>query len=825
MTTTTSSSRNPIKGERLFDRTFARLLAATLRQNGLTMGIYGVCLILVTVCPAFLEAKNYVEGSYLDAPELLVSSWFYGASALIVPVLLAAMLFHYLHNRLSVDFYHAMPLSRKKLFFSRYFVGIVFLLVPLLVSRLLCTVVHLAFYTGRLTAGQIVSSGVIDLLVWAALHVIVFTFSCMVAVTTSNAVESIVYSGAVNGALAAIYFIFVSYSYNLYGISELPDWGLYLSPYGLIGRCMLPNNSWNYSPGNLVMVLVWLLIALAAIPLTLRLYNRFQSEWAQQWGRQSAFSQLMKVLAGFLVSFVLCMTLFSMLFDNILLNSIAAALVGGPIGFLIVEGITGKGFQNLRRSGKYILATVALCLSCTLFLATGGFGMVSRVPDADQIQQVEVRFTSPWVNYEQVWGNTSYPLNSIHAELSSPEAIDLVLQLHRAAVEEGEDYQGLRGNAMEITYTLSPFDSEMSRRYSFAVSDLDTLRQLLCLPEVVEQIYPPFTYQANYLETVTCYDKLGLYSVDIPAADFERLLEAIRTDLLNVTPESYENEQLDPVVGYLDWDFQNLVYKDEGVFVAGDGSPVEGFLDSSMVLRASYQNTLAIVEELGFHPNAFSLEGAIAVSISESEYQELNNINLIRTLGDGYFEFGRNVRDLDFDSNDYLPYTWDVTDLDMMEEIIRASVPDSESPSCVPIYVRIQSEEAGNFCRQMYIENSTLLSILEGSGIQVPYLLSAQEIDDFIRSQQEQEPAQNGTGDYIGTYLVDADGRPLDENETPAMPPVLSEIENGVSVAEYAREHNLDWFTGKTSAQLEAMEYTVMLDSTGHAVLYWMLVE
>lgn len=823
MTTTTSSSRNPIKGERLFDRTFARLLAATLRQNGLTMGIYGVCLILVTVCPAFLEAKNYVEGSYLDAPELLVSSWFYGASALIVPVLLAAMLFHYLHNRLSVDFYHAMPLSRKKLFFSCYFVGIVFLLVPLLVSRLLCTVVHLAFYTGRLTAGQIVSSGVIDLLVWAALHVIVFTFSCMVAVTTSNAVESIVYSGAVNGALAAIYFIFVSYSYNLYGISELSDWGLYLSPYGLIGRCMLPNNSWNYSTGNLVMVLVWLLIALAAIPLTLRLYNRFQSEWAQQWGRQSAFSQLMKVLAGFLVSFVLCMTLFSMLFDNILPNSIAAALVGGPIGFLVVEGITGKGFQNLRRSGKYILATVALCLSCTLFLATGGFGMVSRVPSADRVEEVELHLYGQNVYFERL--NSNVGTNEVVATLSSPEAIDLVLQLHQAAVEEGEDYQGLRGNHMKIEYTLSPFDSSMSRDYSFAVSDLDTLRQLLCLPEVVEQIYPPFTYQVNYLETVTCYDKLGLYSVDIPAADFERLLEAIRTDLLNVTPESYENEQLDPVVGYLDWDFQNLVYKDEGVFVAGDGSPVEGFLDSSMVLRASYQNTLAIIEELGFHPNAFSLEGAIAVSISESEYQELNNINLIRTLGDGYFEFGRNVRDLDFDSNDYLPYTWDVTDLDMMEEIIRASVPDSESPSCVPIYVRIQSEEAGNFCRRMYIENSTLLSILEGSGIQVPYLLSAQEIDDFIRSQPEEEPAQNGTGDYIGTYLVDADGQPLDENETPAMPPVLSEIENGISVAEYAREHNLDWFTGKTSAQLEAMEYTVMLDSTGHAVLYWMLVD
>lgn len=821
MTTTTSSSRNPIKGERLFDRTFVRLLAATLRQNGLTMGIYGVCLILVTVCPAFLEAKNYVEGSYLDAPELLVSSWFYGASALIVPVLLAAMLFHYLHNRLSVDFYHAMPLSRKKLFFSRYFVGIVFLLVPLLVSRLLCTVVHLAFYTGRLTAGQIVSSGVIDLLVWAALHVIVFTFSCMVAVTTSNAVESIVYSGAVNGALAAIYFIFVSYSYNLYGISELSDWGLYLSPYGLIGRCMLPNNSWNYSTSNLVMVLVWLLIALAAIPLTLRLYNRFQSEWAQQWGRQSAFSQLMKVLAGFLVSFVLCMTLFSMLFDNILLNSIAAALVGGPIGFLIVEGITGKGFQNLRRSGKYILATVALCLSCTLFLATGGFGMVSRVPSADRVEEVELHLYGQNVYFERL--NSNVGTNEVVATLSSPEAIDLVLQLHQAAVEEGEDYQGLRGNHMKIEYTLSPFDSSMSRDYSFAVSDLDTLRQLLCLPELAEQIYPPFTYQANYLETVTCYDKLGLNSVDIPAEDFERLLEAIRTDLLAVTPENYGNEQLDPVVGYLDWNLKNMVYRDEGAFIIGDGIQAEGFGNSSMVLRASYQNTLSIIEELGFHPNAFSLEGAIAVSISEPDYEELRNIGLLAPLGGYYFEFGRNVRDLDFDSNDYLPYTWDVTDLDMMEEIIRASVPDSESPSCVPIYVRIQSEEAGNFCRRMYIENSTLLSILEGSGIQVPYLLSAQEIDDFIRSQPER-PDWAEQVEYMGDYVLDEKDLQLEENEMPATPAILN-LENGINVAEYAREHSLDWFTGKTNAQLEAMEYTVMLDSTGHAVLYWMLVD
>ena len=76
----------------------------------------------------------------------------------------------------------------------------------------------------------------------------------------------------------------------------------------------------------------------------------------------------------------------------------------------------------------------------------------------------------------------------------------------------------------------------------------------------------------------------------------------------------------------------------------------------------------------------------------------------------------------------------------------------------------------------------------------------------------------------MGDYVLDEKDLQLEENEMPATPAILN-LENGISVAEYAREHNLDWFTGKTSAQLEAMEYTVMLDSTGHAVLYWMLVE
>lgn len=90
---------------------------------------------------------------------------------------------------------------------------------------------------------------------------------------------------------------------------------------------------------------------------------------------------------------------------------------------------------------------------------------------------------------------------------------------------------------------------------------------------------------------------------------------------------------------------------------------------------------------------------------------------------------------------------------------------------------------------QVYIENSTLLSILKGSGIQVPYLLSNQELNEIQLIMQ-----QNGN-------IV---SRPL---ETEYHLDIF-DIQNFVSVAEFARQHDLDWFTGKTPEQLDAMEKT-----------------
>ena len=85
--------------------------------------------------------------------------------------------------------------------------------------------------------------------------------------------------------------------------------------------------------------------------LALHLYRRFHSEWAQQWGRQTIFTQIMKILAGMLMMFLVFGIHF---FDDPVTNALLGCLVGAPLGFLLVEGVTGKGFSKLRSNGRSI---------------------------------------------------------------------------------------------------------------------------------------------------------------------------------------------------------------------------------------------------------------------------------------------------------------------------------------------------------------------------------------------------------------------------------------------------------------------------------------
>lgn len=227
MTTTMLSSKKP--SEKLFDRQFFDLYKNTVYQNLLAMILYTVCLLLITVLPTYTSvtrmfATTDLENIGSETISLLTFSYSLMLLGLVVPVLLAAMLFHYLHNRLSVDFYHSMPVNRTKLFLSKYFAGLTFLLAPVLLTKVLCAAIHLIFCSSIFRISYLLAVHLTDLLFWFVMYAVVFTFSCAVAVTSSNAVESIIYSVAVNGLLTGILCILDVFSRSLYGVEALPPY-------------------------------------------------------------------------------------------------------------------------------------------------------------------------------------------------------------------------------------------------------------------------------------------------------------------------------------------------------------------------------------------------------------------------------------------------------------------------------------------------------------------------------------------------------------------------------------------------------------------------
>ena len=792
MTTTMSSSKK---------KAMPYLLHSVLRQNVMAMLLFAVCLIFWTTMDTVNTVMQFDPSFQSAHIPLLSGSYaflFFGGS---VPVLLAAVLFHYLHNRQSVDFYHSLPITRTQLFFSRYFAGLIFLLVPVILAKLLVLIVQFVnLYGPYYSAATLLSYAACDLLFWLIMYTLVFTLSCMVAVTASNDVESIVYSVAVNGLLSGLGIIITVFPNSLFGVRIAVEPLEFLSPYGVM---LFYADRFTYNFGHPVQSLptafIWLALGVLGLWVAIRLYNRFQSEWAQQWGRQTPFTQVMKVCAGILATFVL----FSFRpLPGLVACALLSAVIGAPVGYLIVEGITGKGFQKLKKNLPYIAATLLICLCAPLFLATDGFGTVEKVPQADDVKSVEVQFYGANQYYSYAWvdHNGNYQSleesNTNSVTVTDPQAIGIVTQLHEIALDH-RDYLGEMSNRISFTYSLKGIGGKMQRIYSLPASAIPLIEELRCQPEVIEQSEPVFAYTPEVLESVECYDKTGTKVASIAPEQRQQLLEAVRTDLVSLTADRLNDPTVDPQIGYLDWVVKEYDEQTGKNLDLHDELTSLRYGSSQLILRSSYKHTLSLLKSWGIdlENSGFSAVERLVISMPLLDDVQLDlQLTPQLRLCDQPGSYDQNL-------------SWPVDDPEKIEQILQAASLNRTSIACHPIYLQV-GNSTQSYMGPLYIENSTLLSILKGSDIQIPYLLSAKEYGEFSANYNQGLPAaERSTTTVTSTYNPDGtSGFDIFDTST------------NWSVAEYARQCNLDWFEGKTEEQLAAMEYTAF--GKDHALFY-----
>lgn len=383
----------------------------------------------------------------------LVMSLIYGGLA-------AFAVWSYLYQSRSASLFHALPVDRSALFWSHWAAGLGFLLLPNCVIALVSYLCQLA-------------SGFADpscLLLWLAVtsleNLLFYAIGTVAAHVTGSLPAMPVLYGLVNFAVSACEVLMNDFACALYyGVNSLDMRLSGLSPFlYLLGECEniyvaqeIVGGEWTtsvtrlqqFDPAFFIPLGLYSLAALVMSAIALMIYRRRATESAGDviavpWLRPAAkyaFSLGCALVLGWLFDQIL----FPM--DSNGLTIFLSTALGGAIGYLAALMLLKKSFRVFQpRQLAGLLAVFVLLGGWTLCLHFDLFHVESRVPDTTEVQSVHLSCDSS-------------------LDLSEPDDLALVEELHRTIVRQGEEtVDGANNLYLSLRYTLKD-GSTLRRNY------------------------------------------------------------------------------------------------------------------------------------------------------------------------------------------------------------------------------------------------------------------------------------------------------------------------------------------------------------------------
>ncbi len=349
-----------------------------------------------------------------------------------VPVILAVLLFSYLHSTRAATMVHSLPLKRTTLLGSHTVSGIILFSLPVLLTAAVLSI--FALFTGL---GGYYS--VFDVLKWVGLtltfDMLFFSTAVFVGMFTGNSAAHITFTYILNILPYGIYLI-VAYTTErlLYGFSpEMLDsaW-MYVLP--VMKLAEIGNHPLTIVEGLLYLLTAFIFIGAAGLA-----YNRRKLEAA---GNIIAFETLQPV---FKYGFAICLMFLGGFTASFFYNSgklpvVAACLIFAVAGYWIPQMLIEKSVK-VWRAYKGFLVFGAVVVLMLAGLSADVTGYEKYVPAADEIENV-------YFGYNMI-GRLRDENSLSEAELSKMPGIftedsniSSVLRLHRALIHNGYNKTG-----------------------------------------------------------------------------------------------------------------------------------------------------------------------------------------------------------------------------------------------------------------------------------------------------------------------------------------------------------------------------------------------
>lgn len=366
------------------------LIKNTLKRRWTTMLLIGIIMFFVIPVPIMMMYSSDAD-YYSRNPENLIldySSWANYIRYAIVPimsvlaVIVCCVMLGYLHKKISVDFYHSLPIKRGKLFASQLISGYIILLVPTIIMFAV-GLATITFY-GAMTFDTFIMSlltlgeGIIYSLLFYAL-------SSVIGVVTGLTAVHLILTGV------AIFIVPLIYCVSVVFLEIFTDnmWSSWYFGDGILTKLspvirFLVDSTRLSIPEIIIFVAVTVLLFVAARYICLN----YKSERAENSVIFPILGEIIKYLLVF------PMTLAGgLLFYYIMYNgfwTIFGMVCGGLLTFMLTNTILQKSAKAMFCKIKGLAVYAGVMLVAMILIMNNLFGINSNI--SKNLNKVEIIF-------------------------------------------------------------------------------------------------------------------------------------------------------------------------------------------------------------------------------------------------------------------------------------------------------------------------------------------------------------------------------------------------------------------------------------------------
>ena len=563
---------------------FLPFFGLTLKQNWTSGFLIAIIYFFTLVVPTMFTVSNKSEWFQPEERQkmLLVYSrdlmvglrYFIVPVTAILAVVMTCVMLRYLKNKVAVDFYHSLPIGRRRLYITRMLAGYLMVLVPLI----LMTAVSTAILTANGAMNRTIFDTIMKLFTDSVLYSLVYYgIGAVVGMISGVTGVHLVLTGVAVFLPPAMYFLVVSFL----EVSSENMWsGWYLSERML---SLLSPATRFFITDRTGIGYAAALLAAAAV-LIVGAYFIYKYRKSERAGESIVFAPLRGVIKYLVIApMTLGVGLLFMLITSSRAWMVFGFVCGAALSFLLANTIIYRSAKAMLRGlvGFIVYsAAAALCIGAVMINA---FGFLDSVPSTGALSSVEMCIDS-------ATGLFSY---------YEPDNISAILSIYDKFIN-AEQNDGTN-NYISVKFVFRP-KFGIPRAKSVTVNGRylidNEMKTIVDSEEFHRQYTEMLDTQISGLELPLSGDSRDKFATsDERNAMLNELSEALKLDYADVSYESFNSET---AIG------NARLYSDYGV--ARYYSPTETIY---VPIYPSMKNTEAVLKKYGQIRNDFdeALEG------------------------------------------------------------------------------------------------------------------------------------------------------------------------------------------------------------------------